>query len=110
MTDQFVGIASGDAPVNSAGTVLADYVGVIEPLAGFTRMRSKAKTVTSLDTLTELVGLLWDAVLFEFASNTFTIDQTAAADTSGLTIKGGIWEQGLLDVTVDARAMRTDVA
>ena len=72
-------------------------------------MRAKAKTTTNVDSLTELIGVLWDFALFDLTSSTFTIDETAAADTSGLIIKGGIWEQGLIDVVVDARAMRADI-
>lgn len=110
-TDAFVGISAQDAPVGTDTTVDADWVDVVEVLPNWTRMRGKAKTAASVDTLTELIGLLWDFVLFDAAAtNTFTIDQTGAADTSGLTIRGGIWEQGLLDVTVDPRAMRFDIS
>jgi len=110
-TDAFVGISAQDAPVGTDTTVDADWVDVVEPIPNWTRLRGKAKTAASVDTLTELIGLLWDVVLFDAANtNTFTIDQTAAADTSGLTIKGGIFEQGLLDVTVDPRAMRYDIS
>ena len=109
-TDSFVGISAQDAPVGTDTTVDADWVDVVEPIANWTRLRSKAKTVASLDTLSEFIGLLWDVVLFDLTASTFTIDQTGAADTSGLTIKGGIWEQGLLDVTVDPRAFRADIS
>ena len=105
---QFVGIAAQRAGVNNAGTVIAGYADVNEPIANFTRMRGKAKTASSCDTLSELVGLLWDLVLWDLTSGLFTID-AAAADTSGLTIKGGIWEKSLLDVTVDFRAVRCDI-
>lgn len=109
-TDNFVGIAAQDAPVGSDTTVDADWVDVTEPIANFTRMRAKAKTAANVDTLSELIGLLWDVVLFDLTSTVYTIDETGAADTSGLTIKGGIFEQGLVDVTVDPRAMRADVS
>lgn len=109
-THALVGIAAQDAPVGTDSTVDADWVDVTEPIANHTRMRSKAKTVGNLDTLSEFIGLLWDVVLFDLTSTVFTIDETAAADTSGLTIKGGIYEQGLLDVTVDPRAMRYDIS
>ena len=109
-TDNFVGISAQDAPVGTDTTVDADWVDVIEVIPCFTRLRSKAKTTTNVDTLTELIGVLWDFALFDLTSAVFTIDETGAADTSGLTIKGGIWEQGMIDVVVDARAMRADVA
>jgi len=106
----FVGISAQNADVNTAGTVLASDVDVIEPIPNFTRLRSKAKDTDNCDTLTELVGLLYDVVLFDFTSTVFTIDETGTADTSGLQIRGGIYEQGLIDVVVDVRAMRTDVS
>ena len=109
-TDNFVGIAAQDAPVGTDTTVDADWVDVIEVIPNFTRMRAKAKTAGNVDTLTELVGLLWDFVLFDLTGGVYTIDETAAADTSGLTIRGGIWEQSMLDVVVDPRAMRADIS
>jgi len=109
-TDSFVGVASQDAPVGTDTTVDADWVDVIEVIPNFTRMRSKAKTTANCDSLSELVALLWDLVLFDLTSTVYTIDETAAADTSGLTIKGGIYEQGMIDVTVDPRAMRADIS
>ncbi len=105
-----VGIAAEDAPVGTDTTVDADWVAIIEPVPGFTRYRAKGKTVANFDTLSEFIGILFDLVLFDLTGTTFTIDDVGAADTSGLTIKGGVWEQGFLDVTVDPRAMRTDVS
>lgn len=108
-TDNFVGISAQDAPVGTDTTVDADWVDVQCVIPHWTRMRSKAKTTGNVDTLTELIGVMFDFALFDLTSSTFTIDETAAADTSGLTITGGIWEQGLIDVVVDARAMRADI-
>jgi len=108
-TDNFLGIAAQDAPVGTDTTVDASWFDVIEPVANFTRLRAKAKTAANCDTLSELIGLLFDVVLFDLTSTVYTIDETGAADTSGLTIKGGIWEQSLIDVTVDPRAMRADI-
>jgi len=109
-TDNFVGVSAQDAPVGTDTTVDADWVDIVEVIPNFTRMRAKAKTTGNVDTLTELVGLLWDFVLFDLTTGVYTIDETAAADTSGLTIRGGIWEQSMLDVVVDPRAMRADIS
>ena len=109
-TDNFVGISAQDAPVGTDTTVDADWVDVIEVIPHWTRLRAKAKDTTVCDTLTELIGLMFDFVLFDLTTAVFTIDGTAATDTSGLQIRGGIWEKGILDVVVDARAMRADVA
>ena len=111
-TDVFAGIAAQDAPVGSDTTVDADWVDVIEVIPNFTRMRAKAQTAANVDTLTELIGLLYDYTLWDLTLTTFTIESASgtAADTSGLIIMGGIWEQSMLDVVVDARAMRKQVA
>jgi hypothetical protein len=108
-TDSFVGIAAQDAPVGTDTTVDADWVDVTEVIPSFTRLRAKAKTATTCDTLTELIGLMRDFYLFDLTSSVFTFD-AAGADTGGLTCVGGIWEKSLLDVTVDGRAMRHDIS
>ena len=107
----FVGISAQDAEVNSAGTVIASDVAVAEVIPNYTRMRGKAETTTTCDTLTELIGLLYDLVLWDSVTITgvFQIDNSATADTSGLQIRGGIWEKSMLDVVVDFRAMRTEL-
>lgn len=106
----FVGISAQDASVSNAGVVTAGYIDVVEVIPNFTRMRGKAETTTTCDTLTELVGLLYDVVLWDSAtiSGVFQIG-AATADTSGLQIRGGIWEKSMLDVVVDFRAMRTEL-
>lgn len=109
-TTFFAGIAAEDAPVGTDTTVDASWVDVSEPIAGFTKMRAKAKTTANADSESELIGLLYDLVLWDLTASVFTIDETATADTSGLQIRGGIWETGHLDVIADPRAMRTDVA
>lgn len=111
-TDNFVGIAHRDAKVNAAGTVLAHTgsVSTVIPGLGGTRIRGKAKTVTNIDTDAELLGVLFDVVLFDLTSAVYTIDETAAADTSGLTIVDGIPSKGMLDVIVDSRATRADIS
>lgn len=111
-TDNFVGIAHKDAQVNSAGTVVAHKTSVTTIIGGLggTRIRGKAKTTTNIDTDAELLAVLWDVVLFDLTTGVYTIDETGAADTSGLTIVDGIPSKGTLDVIVDARAMRADIS
>jgi hypothetical protein len=108
-TDNFVGIAARDASVNAAGTVIASKTQVTVPFPEATLIRGRAKTATNVDTDAELLGVLWDAVLFDLTSAVYTIDETAAADTSGLIIVNGNTAKQTLDVKVDARAMRADV-
>jgi len=109
-TDVFVGILHTDFKVDSAAAVTAHITRVNVPIPYITRIRGNAKTKASVDTDSELLGILWDFVLFDLTSSVYTIDQTAAADTSGLTVVDGDIAKGLLDVIVDARAMRVDVS
>jgi hypothetical protein len=109
-TDLFVGIAAKDAEISSSATVTAHKTQVVVPIPYVTRIRGKAKTTTNVDTDSELLGVLWDVVLFDLTTAVYTIDETAAADTSGLTIVDGNTATQELDVTVDARAMRADIS
>lgn len=109
-TDNFVGIAAKDAAVDSASTVTAHETQVIVPIPEITLIRGKAKVTTSVDTDSELLGVLWDVVLFDLTTAVYTIDETAAADTSGLKIVDGVISKGQLDVVVDVRAMRADIS
>lgn len=109
-TDCFVGISARDATVNTAGTVIAHQTQVEVPIPNATLIRGNAKTKTNVDTDSELLGVLWDVVLFDLTAAVYTIDETAAADTSGLTIQNGNPALGTLDVVVDARAMRADIS
>lgn len=109
-TDAFVGVAAQNMKVNSAGTVVAHTLNVVVPIPEVTRIRGKAKTAASVDTDSELLGLLWDYVDFDLTSGVYTIDEAAAADASALTVKWGNPAKGTLDVTVSAIGMRTDTA
>lgn len=110
------GIASRDAQVNSAGTVIAQKAEVIVPIPWLTRIRGKAETKTGVDTDAELLLVLYDVTLLDYAATgspssgpLYTILQTASADSSGLTIIDGNIAQGTLDVIVDPRALRNDI-
>lgn len=106
-TDNFAGIAA------KAGTHTASVAGevsVTRPIPNFTEIWGKAKSTAAVDTAAELLGVLGDVVLFDLTSSTYTIDQAAAADTSGLRIEDGNTAKGELGVIVDARAMRNDVS
>lgn len=109
-TDNFVGVAAKDAQVNSAGTVIAHKASVVVPIPGVTRIRGRAKTAANVDTDAELLAILGDLVLFDLTSAVYTIDDTAAANTAGLEIVDGNVAKQTLDVTVDARALRTAVS
>lgn len=109
-TDSFVGIAAIDAAVNAAGTVTAQTTQAKVPIPNITKMRGRAKTVANVDTDSELLGVLHDLVLFDLTSSVYTIDETAAANTSGLEIVDGNPAKSTLDVVVDVRAVRNKIS
>jgi len=106
-TDNFGGIAA------KAGTHTASVAGevsVTRPIPNFTELWAKAKSTAAVDTAAELLAILGDVILFDLTSSVYTLDQAAAADTSGLRIEDGDTAKGTLGVIVDARAMRNDVS
>lgn len=107
-TDNLVGISAKDA--TGTGTVVAHTTQVVVPIPEVTLIRGKAKSAAAIDTDAELLAILWDVVLFDLTTGVYTIDQAAAADTSGLRVQNGNISKGTLDVTVDVRAMRADVS
>lgn len=109
-TDAFVGIAAQNMQVNSAGTVVAHKLQVAVPIPSCTRIRGAAEVAANVDTDAELLLILWDYVLFNLSSGVYTIDDTASADSSGLTIVDGNTTKSTLDVVVSALCMRTDTA
>lgn len=106
-TDNFVGIFAQNAP--GTGTLAAHKTHVSIPIPNVSLIRGKAKVSTNIDTDAELLGVLWDVVLFDLTTGLYTIDETAAADTSMLRIENGNIQRGTLDVSVDVRAFRGDV-
>lgn len=115
-THRLGGIILKDALVNGAGTVVAHSTVVALPIPYVTRIRGRAETAASIDTDAELLAILGDYTLIDYASTgspssgpLYTIKEAAAADTSGLEIVDGNIAKQTLDVTVDARALRSDV-
>jgi hypothetical protein len=87
------------------------------PIPWLGRIRGKAETAASVDTAAELLGIIGDAVLIDYAATgspssgpLYTIKEVASADTSGLEVVGGNIAKGLLEVVVDGRAYRHDVS
>lgn len=90
--------------------MVACTVQVGVPIPQVTRVRGRGKTKANVDTDAELLGVLWDYSLFDLTSGAYTIDDTAAADTSALQIMDGVISKGLLDVVCDVRAFRIDIS
>lgn len=109
-TDSFVGIAASDAPVSAAGTVVAGKVQVEVPIPNATIIRGFAKVKTNIATDSQLLGILWDYLVFDLTSSTYTINETASVNTAGLVCVNGNIATGEVDCWVDARALRYAVS
>lgn len=109
-TDNFLGIFAGDAVVNSSAVVTAQSVLVDVPIPYATIIRGRAKTAANVDTDAELLAILFDFVTFDLTAGAYTINDTATVNTAGLRIQNGNIATQTLDVTVDARAMRTVIS
>ena len=115
-TDKFMGIAAEQSENAAAGTVLEQFLNTSNPVPCVGRLRGKAETAASVDTLTELALLIQDSVLIDYSATgasdggqLYTIKEIGAADTSGLEIVGGNTALSTLDVTLDFRVYRHDV-
>lgn len=110
-TDDFFGVSSQDAQVNSAGTVIAHTGFYAALIPNVTRIRGRAKSVTNIvDTDANLILILGDLVDFDVTAGAHTIDGTAASNASALSIIDGNVAKGTLDVIIDARALRTVIS
>ncbi len=116
-THKFGGIALEPSENAGAGTVLEQFLNTANPVPGIGRIRGRAETFASVDTLTELALIIQDAVLIDYSatggvgsSQLYTIKEAASADTSGLEIVGGNPALGTLDVVVAPTAYRHDFA
>jgi len=114
-THAFRGIANENA-VLSGSTVAEQFLNTSNPVPNVGRIRGRAETVGSVDTLTELALLIGDFVLIDYnatgasdGGELYLIKEAASADTSGLELVGGNTAIQTLDVVVDFRAYRTDV-
>lgn len=116
-THKFGGVALKDSENAAAGTTLTQYLNTANPVPYVGRIRGKAETASSVDTQSEVNGLVQDAVLIDYSATgapdggqLYTIKVAASADTSGLEIVDGNAALQTLDVVVDARAYRHDVS
>lgn len=116
-THRFGGIAIKNALPQPTGTLVAHTTIAACPIPWLGRIRGKGETAASIDSDSELLGLIGDYVLIDYAATgspssgpLYTIKVAGSADTSGLEIVGGNINKGLLEVTVDGRAYRHDVS
>lgn len=109
-TDNFVGVAAGDAVVNASATVIAQQIPVDVPLPYSTIIRGRGKTAANIDTDAELLLILGDAVTFDLTAGAYTINDTATTNAAALTIVNGNIAKQTLDTTIDARGMRVTIS
>lgn len=122
-THRFGGVALKRSLNVAAGTVREQFLPCACPVPSLGRIRGRAETVASVDTLTELALLIGDLVLIDYdatgaadGGQLYTIKEAGSADTSGLeivygaTAVSGNRARYWLDVTVQSRAYRNDVS
>ena len=116
-THRFGGIAVSRCLPLATGTVAAHTAKAACPVPYLGRIRGKSEVTTTMDTASELTGLIGDVTLIDYSATgaadggeLYTIKDAASADTSGLEIIEGNTALGLLEVTVAAQAYRHDVS
>ena len=112
-THKLGGVAKrGAEPRNSTATLVAHWSNCARPVAYNGILRGKAEVPGSVDTLTELVGILQDVSLIDYnatggtdGGELYTLKEAdSGADTSGLEFVGGNVAVGTLDAVVLAAA------
>jgi len=117
-THKLGGIALKGALPFSTGTLVAQKVPLARPVAGIGKIRGRAETAASIDTESEILGILQDASLIDYnatgatdGGELYTLKEgDSGADTSGLEFVDGNRVKGTLDAVVDDRAYRHDVS
>lgn len=109
------GIAIKGALPFATGTVVAHTTVCACPLPFAGIIRGKAETAANIDTASELLGIINDAVLIDYnatggtdGGELYTIKDTASADTSGFVIVEGNTAKGTLDVEAYSTVYRVD--
>lgn len=117
-THKLGGIALKGSNPFSTGTVVASEIALARPVAWVGLIRGKAEVAASIDTESEILGILQDVSLIDYnatggtdGGELYTLKEAdSGADTSGLEFVDGNAAKGTLDVIVDGRAYRHDVS
>lgn len=96
ITAPMIGIAAEESTETATVDGYVDYYPVIP---GETIMRAKVTTAANMDTAAELLGIKGDAVAFDLATGTFTVDENEGDDPNvhGLLIVDGDIANGTVD-------------
>ena len=115
-TSQFGGIALRGALPLDTGTLVAHTAQAACPIPQLGRVRGKGETAASMDTESEILGLIGDTSLFDYnatgapdSGELYTIKVASTANTWGLEIVDGNVSKGTLDVVVHAIAYRSEI-
>lgn len=114
-THTFGGVAINGALPFKTGTLVAQSAICSCPIPEAGLLRGKAETAANIDTAAELLAIINDVTLVDYAATggtdggeLYTIKNAASADTSGLQIVDGNIAKGLLDVAVSYPCYRID--
>lgn len=114
-THTFGGVALKGALPYKTGTLVAQTVITACPVPHAGILRGKAETAANVDTDAELISILDDTALIDYAATgapdggeLYTVKDTTSADTSGFAIIGGNIAKSTLDVEVYATVYRLD--
>lgn len=112
-TYTFGGVFVKNASPIDTGTLVAQTAMCSCPVPHLGRIRGRAATVANVDTDAEILAIINDVTLIYYSATgasdggeLYTIQDTAAADTSAFQIVEGDYVKQTLDVVVDARAYR----
>lgn len=115
-THRFGGVAAKRPTPVTTGTLVAHTTMAACPVPWVGRLRGVAENTGSVDTDSEILGIIGDVTLIDYSAagasdggELYTIKEVASADTSGLEIVEGNKATGRLDVVLDGRAYRHDV-
>ena len=116
-TDYLAGVPIKGASPFKTGTLVAHKTTCACPIPNAGIIRGKAETAASVDTDAELLLLINDLSLIDYAATggsdggeLYTIKEAAAADTHSFTIVGGNPARATLDVVCHPNIYRTDVS
>lgn len=111
-THKLGGVANKGSQPFSTGTVVASEISLARPVPYCGVLRGKAETAASIDTESEILGIIQDVTLIDYSATgasdggeLYTIKEAdSGADTSGLEVIDGNAAKGTLDCIVVAAA------
>lgn len=117
LTHRFGGISIKKSLNVAAGTVREQFIPAACPVPGVGRIRGKAETAASVDTIAEVGLLFGDLVLIDYsatgasdAGELYTVKIVGSADTSGLQLSYVDPATQIAEAIIHQNAYRNDVS